>query len=50
MAGANILKGNWKMSILIYAITFFIVWIFIFIVNKYSNNKKLIYINKTLTK
>ena len=37
-AGANILKGNWNISILIYLITFILIGIFVFIANKYDKN------------
>lgn len=42
MAGANILVGNWKISILIYVITFLLVGILICIINRLSNKKKAI--------
>ena len=38
-AGSNIVAGNWKFSIAIYAVTFLIVGIIIFIVNKFDKNK-----------
>ena len=38
-AGANLLKGDWKMSIIIYGITFLIVGVVIFIVNKFDKSK-----------
>ena len=39
IAGANIVSGNWKISILVYVITFLIVGIFIFIFNKFDKSK-----------
>lgn len=39
MAGANFMTGNWKISILIYALTFLLVGIFIFAINKISDSK-----------
>lgn len=39
IAGANLAVGNWKMSILIYLITFILVGIFILIFNKFDKNK-----------
>ena len=39
IAGENIALGNWKMSILIYAITFIAVGIFVFVVNKLDKTK-----------
>ena len=39
LAGANLVSGDWKMSILIYVITFIIVGIFIFIFNKFDKSK-----------
>lgn len=51
MAGANILKGNWMISIFIYVITFIIVGILVFVLNKYSEGKKVVKnTNKILTK
>lgn len=50
MAGANILKGNWMISIFIYVITFIVVGILVFILNKYSKSKKLINSNEILAK
>ena len=38
-AGSNIVAGNWKYSLVIYAVTFAIVGIFIFIVNKFDKDK-----------
>ena len=39
LAGANLMDGNWKMSILIYAITFILVCIIIFLINKFDKTK-----------
>lgn len=39
MAGENIASGNWKLSILIYGITFAIVGIIVFIANKLDKSK-----------
>ena len=39
LAGANLAKGNWKMSLLIYAITLLIVGIVLIIVNLFDKNK-----------
>lgn len=39
LAGANLASGDWKMSILIYLITFIIVGIFVFIFNKFDKSK-----------
>lgn len=38
-AGSSILSGNWKFSIAIYAVTFLIVGVIIFIVNKFDKDK-----------
>ena len=38
-AGSNLVAGDWKMSIIIYAMTFLIVGIGIFIINKFDKNK-----------
>ncbi len=39
LAGENFAVGDWKMSILIYAIVFLIVGIIIFFINKFDKNK-----------
>lgn len=39
LAGANLVVGNWKFSILIYGITFLIVGTIIFIINKFDKSK-----------
>lgn len=39
LAGAQIATGNWKISVLIYLITFVLVGIFMFIWNKFDKNK-----------
>ena len=39
LAGANIAVGNWKISILIYLITFAAVGLIIFIMNKFDKSK-----------
>ena len=39
IAGEHLSLGNWKMSILIYAITFIAVGIFVFVANKLDKNK-----------
>lgn len=39
IAGANLVVGNWKFSILIYVITFAIVALIMFIVNKFDKSK-----------
>ena len=38
-AGSNLVAGNWKFSVIIYALTFLIVGIIIFIVNKFDKDK-----------
>ena len=38
-AGSNIVAGNWKFSLAIYAITFVIVGIIVFVVNKFDKDK-----------
>ena len=38
-AGSNLVKGNWKFSLLIYGLTFLIVAIIIFIINKLDKDK-----------
>lgn len=38
-AGSSLVAGNWKFSILIYVVTFLIVGIIVFIVNKFDKNK-----------
>lgn len=38
IAGANVMYGNWKVSVLTYAITFLLTFIFIFLVNKFDKN------------
>ena len=48
MAGANFLVGNWKVSLLIYGITFVGVGIFVFIITKSMNNKKIVNNNEKL--
>lgn len=47
-AGSNLVAGDWKMSIIIYAMTFLIVGIGIFIINKFDKNKTTSEIIKTL--
>ena len=39
IAGSNLVAGNWKFSIIIYGITFIIVGIIIFIINKFDKDK-----------
>lgn len=39
LAGANLATGNWKISILIYLITFAIIGVAIFIINKFDKSK-----------
>ena len=39
IAGGNLVEGDWKISILIYAITFAITFLFIFIIKKVDKNK-----------
>ena len=39
IAGANVVNGNFKISILAYGITFALTGIFIFIINKFDKNK-----------
>ena len=39
LAGENFAVGDWKMSILIYAVVFLIVGIIIFFINKFDKNK-----------
>ena len=38
-AGSSIVAGNWKFSIVIYMVTFLLVGVFIFIVNKFDKDK-----------
>ena len=38
-AGSSIVAGNWKISIIIYVVTFALVGLFIFIVNKFDKDK-----------
>lgn len=38
-AGSSIVAGNWSFSIIIYAVTFLLVGLFIFIVNKFDKDK-----------
>ena len=38
-AGSSIAGGNWKFSIIIYAVTFILVGLFIFIANKFDKDK-----------
>lgn len=38
-AGSNLVAGNWKFSVIIYAVTFLIVGIMIFIINKFDKDK-----------
>ena len=38
-AGGSIVAGNWTHSIAIYAVTFLLVGIFIFVVNKFDKDK-----------
>lgn len=40
MVGANITKGNWEISILIYAITFFVAMVSIYLVSLKDKNKE----------
>lgn len=46
MVGANISKGNWKISLLIYGITFVIATICIWLVSSKDKNKEIINIMK----
>ena len=46
MVGANISNGNWRISLLIYAITFIVATIFIYIVSLKDKNKEIIDIIK----
>ena len=39
IAGGSLIAGNWKFSIMIYAVTFLIVGIIIFIINKFDKDK-----------
>ena len=39
LAGAHLLAGDWKATIVIYAVTFVLIGIIIFITNKYDKNK-----------
>lgn len=39
LAGANLVEGEWKISLIIYAITFFIVGVIIFMINKFDKSK-----------
>ena len=38
-AGSNIVAGNWRISIIIYAVTFLLVGLFIYLVNKFDKDK-----------
>ena len=46
MVGANISKGNWKLSLIIYGITFAIAAIAIYLISKKDKNKEIIEIMK----
>lgn len=46
MVGANISKGNWKLSLIIYGITFIIAAISIYLISKKDENKEIIDIIK----
>ena len=46
MVGANISKGNWKVSLLIYAVTFVIAMVCIYLVSLKDKNKEIIDIIK----
>ena len=46
MVGANISKGNWKLSLIIYGITFVIAVISIYLISKKDKNKEIIDIMK----
>ncbi len=46
MVGANISKGNWKLSLIIYGITFVIAAIVIYLISKKDGNKEIIDIMK----
>lgn len=46
MVGANISKGNWKLSLIIYGITFVIAAIAIYLISKKDKNKEIIDIMK----
>ena len=39
LVGSNLVKGDWKFSIIIYAVTFIIVGILIFVINKLDKDK-----------
>ena len=39
IAGSNISEGNWKISLIVYGITFAITGIFMFIYDKFDKNK-----------
>ena len=39
IAGDNLIAGNWKVSIIVYVVTFTIVGISIFIINKFDKSK-----------
>lgn len=39
IAGAHIVEGNWKVSLIAYAITFIIIGVIILIINKFDKNK-----------
>ena len=39
LAGSNLVVGDWKMSIIIYAVTFLIVGGVIFVINKFDKSK-----------
>lgn len=39
LAGANLIAGDWKTSIIVYIITFILIGIFIFIINKFDKSK-----------
>ena len=38
-AGSNLVAGNWQFSVIIYAVTFLIVGIIIFIINRFDKDK-----------
>ena len=39
IAGANLINGNWKISVIVYILTFILTTIFVIIVNKFDKNK-----------
>ena len=48
LVGSSLLKGNWKFSIFIYVVTFIVVAIIIFIINKFDKDKTVEHVVNTM--